>query len=393
MEHKSMKIFFIVLLINLYCLAQQEDPIQGLYSQDENIVIEAINEIISDSIYQAIPHLIDKIESEPPFIQMDILRALSFFRHESAIPHAKRIIESADELFGTDLMLNPSKARLIATVVLFNFEDYSTASYIFELIDISKPSLSRDAIVLLPFVYKKIPKLAERSISELFYAYQNSNYDKSLKYFTFSELAELNYDSFRPEIINQLKNSDYYQIRYKAFEVLNEKNYTELNNLLKYMIQNEVESSLRILAVDSLIIKFGEPSDIYFVRNHIRIEQDSIASSLMSFTLSSFIPPRPVLSTTEMINNLINYNTEMYGYGWIRDENQYSIFDVSLNKIKEYYRRPDLENLCREIFMLNDRIETSRNEDKITTEAYKFLHYHLMYIKENVEAELGNCSQ
>lgn len=197
-----MKIFFIVLLINLYCLAQQEDPIQGLYSQDENIVIEAINEIISDSIYQAIPHLIDLIESEPPFIQMDILRALSFFRHESAIPHAKRIIESADELFGTDLMLNPSKARLIATVVLFNFEDYSTVSYIFELIDISKPSLSRDAIVLLPFVYKKIPELAERSISELFYAYQNSNYDKSLKYFTFSELAELNYDSFRPEIIN-----------------------------------------------------------------------------------------------------------------------------------------------------------------------------------------------
>lgn len=388
-----MKILSLVILLNLYCFAQLEDPIQNLYSQDENIIIEAINEIISDSIYQAIPHLIDLIESEPPFIQMDFLRALSFFRHESAIPQAIRLIKNADDLFGADVMLNPYKARLMATAVLFNFENYSTASYIFEIIDIRKPSLSRDAIVLLPFVYRKIPELAERSISELLYAYLNSDYDKSLKYFTFSVLAELNYDSFQPEIINQLKNSDYYQIRYKAFEVLNEKNYTNLNNLLKYMIQNEVESSLRTLAVDSLIIKFGEPSDIYFLRNHIRIEQDSIASSLMSFALSSFIPPRPVLSTTEMINNLINYNTEMYGYGWIRDENHYSIFDVSLNKIKEYYRRPDLENLCREIFMLNDRIETGRNEDKITTEAYKFLHYHLIYIKENVETELGNCSQ
>ena len=52
-----------------------------------------------------------------------------------------------------------------------------------------------------------------------------------------------------------------------------------------------------------------------------------------------------------------------------------------------------MTQLCEIIYNLFIQIDDAVAADNLTNEGYKFMHYHVMYIKESIETELGTCEE
>ncbi|GMU97203.1 hypothetical protein [Ignavibacterium album] len=387
----------LIISVLLFCniFAQNDPIIEGL---DSNIKMKRFHTLVKiqdDSLYQYIPALRERIfnQSLPDLIQ-EMLITLDYLKAEDIVNLAEQFMIVANNFPPDDPINNPLQSKVEIQNIFFKKNIYTYAPLVFEYInrERNKNHINITVVNLLGEYLLEKPEYEQQAKNELLYIADNDSF-----YLTRNRALDYLFEKYQNEFANKyldvFLSEDSLSNRLNALKMLCKIDYQSLDSILRVVIQIDHQWIIKPTLADTLLKKYGKPIDLKTVIHQKEIEKAEIIKPALNYLIKRFIPPRPVLSTTEMINNLINYNTEMYGYGWIRDENQYSIFDVSLNKIKEYYRRPDLENLCREIFMLNDRIETSRNEDKITTEAYKFLHYHLMYIKENVETELGNCSQ
>ncbi len=113
----------------------------------------------------------------------------------------------------------------------------------------------------------------------------------------------------------------------------------------------------------------------------------------MGYCIDKFIPPRPTVSTSQMITNLIGYVGDLYQYGWLRDQQLLVVNWVdSLQTLQKFYARGNAEASCNKINGILNTIENYPHPGYyMSEEGYKFLHYHSVYIKENIESELGPC--
>ena len=162
------------------------------------------------------------------------------------------------------------------------------------------------------------------------------------------------------------------------------------NLLLKVQLIQDPSWSFRVDLADSLLIKFGEPSDLKAVIDYQPTEPDETTRSLMGFSIQEFIPPRPTVSTSEMIDNLQSFTQELLQYGWITEYSVYNLYQNKLSVIEEAYNKQKVNALC---ILLDDFLSYTEGLSRIllTIEGYKFMHYHGTYIKENVESEFGPC--
>ena len=193
-------------------------------------------------------------------------------------------------------------------------------------------------------------------------------------------------------LLDKSNNDPDWIVRDCANEMLAEINYTGLRTEYYQKLQNDIEPQVRRILADSILSLLGEPQDLKEVIDHIDIEGDEDMQIIMQYKVDKFIPPRPTVSTSEMISNLITYTKEIFKYGWIGDDETYQDYKSLLVGLKENYANSDLEGICKNIDTILENTEFQHNTSSLTEEGYKFLHYHTTYIKENIESEFGNCN-
>ena len=390
---KQIITLFFVIYLHISVLSQSMDPIQDLYSIDDKIVWSALEEIEANQIVEAIPVIIELIRGKHPVTQLRFLEVLKFFQYDDLIGLVYDFIGRSDSFNEFDPPFDPLRAKISATLLLFYLGDFSTFDYVFEYINRNKPSVAVEAVYLLPFIQKYVPAYSNDAYNELLYAYLNSAEGSNIKYFCLENLNKLNPSNFNSDLINQFTQSEVFENRIQALRLLCHNKIAGLNQILIYQLSHEGESSIRINIVDSLLVLYGLPSDLKAIIDHLPNEVNSTAYSIISYEIEEFIPPRPTVTTDEMIENLITYNRELFEYGWINIESLRTDFEASLERIQNEYRNSDLTQLCEIIYNLFIQIDDAVAADNLTNEGYKFMHYHVMYIKESIETELGTCEE
>lgn len=395
-KFKIMKTLITIILtvyMNVILLGQSNDPIQDLYSTDNAVVWEAVEQIETDQIVEAIPVIINLISQKNPITQIRFLECLHTLNYEDLIDIVYDFIDRAETFSEFDPPFDPLKAKISATLLLFYLNDFSTYDYVFEYINRSKPMVAAEAIYLLPFIYEYVPTSSNDAYNELLYGYLNSPDGSDVKYFCLENLNKLNPSDFNADLINQFSQSDIFENRIQALRLLCQNRVQGLNQILINQLSNEEEGSIRIKIVDSLLTLYGFPSELKAVIDHLPNETNSTAHSIMSFEITNFIPPRPTVATADMIENLISYNDELYAYNWITESPTYLSFSRLIEKVRAAYNSKELEDLCFNLNQIITNAEGLRGGPLLTEEGYKFLYYHTTYIKENVESELGTCEE
>lgn len=386
-----MKIIVIIILLIIPISAQNSSPIDDLYSNDDNVVWAALEDIKNENLQEAIPVIVDIISTKSPVTQIQFLETLAFFHAAEINSVAHELINRADDFAAVDPAFDPLIAKVRATSALFQVMDYSTTQYVFDLINMEYPIVSPSTTLLLPFIIENVSEYSSQAYDALVYAYQSVDKSNSLYFFIVDNLARINYNEIGDDIIDEFINNVKFESRMFSLKVLISYNTTDAESILLNQLPIDPAWSLRIAIADSLLSHFGKPLDLKTVIDYQPTEPEETAKSLMQYSIQEFIPPRPAVSTSEMIVNLDLYTDQLYQYGWITTEERYNSYKNLINQIKKFYNRSKLNELCSSLNQLLSNSFQDVQYGYITQEGYKFLYYHGIYIKENVETELGTC--
>ena len=363
-----------------------------LYSSDVHDPINAAQRIADCNLEELIPLLKERLYDENYlYAAHKILFALAKLDAENLEQITLDFIRNVDNL----TLLTPDDplgSKVYATQILFNLHNYSTIDYIFELFDRDKPQVNQTALYLFPIIAQNIPNYSLQAKNELIYAFEN-NVDTEYRSLAISFLVSLYGGEMLDDVVEMLNTSSKLSDKRQAYNLINRINDASLNSFLKDRLPIEQEWTLRILISDSLLIKFGEPSDLKAVIDYLSFETHSTVSYSISAEIENFIPPKPEgLSYNDLFLRLISYTDEMFGYDWIQNEETRDYYIQKLSNIDNVLNNNATAEACTIINeQLLPKAEQDLKEKLITTEGYKFLHYYTIYIKEEIEKEFGSC--
>ena len=391
---RDYKIFILILLkifiINVCAMGQIDPIIAALDNPDVSIRHSALIKIQDEVLEQYASALEERIFSqEEPFIIMEYLRALDIIKADNIEDIAFEFIDFADNFSTMEPTRDPLEAKVFATEVLFNVNNYSTVVYVFEILERDWPLINITAFNLLDDIVENVPQYEADAKSMLLNIVDNSD-NNDYRSYAIQHLEENYGIDLLNNYVNLFQHDSYWIVRFHCLEYLCKYNYSGLNPLLKIRLVNDAYWVLRKSIADSLLNSFGEPSDLKAVIDYQPNEPNETARSLMAYSIDDFIPPRPTVPTSEMITNLIGYTDELYQYGWITEVNVYNQYLAYLKDIEKAYSNKEKELLCEKLNEYSDYTE-GLHQSLLTEEGYKFMHYHGTYIKENVEDEFGKC--
>lgn len=287
--YKVIIILLILVFFSANICPQENDPIEDLYKYDPWVVTLALEVIQRDKLEEAVPIIVGLIEEKQPFIQLKFLETLLFFDYSEIVDISIDLISRADAFADSIPPFDPLEAKAIATGVLFTQENYSTVDYVFELFDRDKPQVNQTALYLLPIIAQSIPNYSLQAKNELLYAFEN-NVDTEYRSLAISFLVSLDGSEMLDVVVEMLNTSSKLSDKRQAYNLINRINDASLNSFLKDRLSIEQEWTLRILISDSLLIKFGEPSDLKAVIDYLPFETHSTVSYSISAEIENFIP-------------------------------------------------------------------------------------------------------
>lgn len=387
-----------LLLIFLFSQLNAQSPeelIEALYSGNSLDVALAIQAINEQRVYEALPAINELFDSQPPFLQLEFLRTLLVLEDPEVATKAGYVISIADdyENFDPPLKYNSLDAKVEATLVLLELQNYSTVDYVFERINRDRPTYDAISITALELILNNLPTYevqARLELENILTTYPDSS---SNKHEAFCILVDKYGWQLQDIIINNFENVSSLPIKIKSFEYLTRFNYSGLNSLLKERISIEEFWSFRVDIADSLLTRFGEPSDLKAVIDYQPNEPDETASSLMAYSIDNFIPPKPdTLNWLGLITKLISYTSEMYSYQWIANTQTRDYYISKLNLLKSQIESGRLKDACNTVKKyLLAQIDNDLTQNNITTEGYKFLHYYSIYIRDDFSSPFQPC--
>ena len=392
-------IFIIILYLtqSIDSLSQDsnyQECIDSLYSEDYYSKLNAIECVNALEIQDAVDILVELIEIQQPYLQLQFLNTLYVLEYGDIQTIAHDLISRADR-FDEDPEhpYDPLEAKVFATRILVNKGDFSTIEYVFDQLNGNEITIENiTAFHLLPDVMANMPNYKDEAKNILLNELYNNSVD--IRYYALTYLAEEFGEEMNDELRDKFINDNDLPTKIKALEHLCINNYSELNSLLKQQLELEEEPSLRIDIADSLLQKFGEPSDLKAVVDYQPNEPDETARSLMAYSINNFIPPKlDTLNWSGLITKLISYTEEMFQYDWIQNEETRDYYAQRLTEIYEAIENTsEIGEACS---IIDERIliqvEQDLQEQLISTEGYKFLYYYTIYIKEEIEEEYGSC--
>lgn len=303
-------------------------------------------------------------------------------------------LASLDEL-EKSILDDERYSRLVVTKILFDLGDYSTHQYVFDFVETRFEIPAIVAIQMLSRIIEQLPQFAGTAKIKLENYSKNSTL-QNMRAMAITFLVHHYGSEYVNDCISKFYDDESYIVRNTAFQLLSSLKVANLNSMLKERLTQDPNWSLRVLISDSLLKKYGEPTDLKAVVDYQPYEPDETARSLMAYSINHFVPPKPGnLGYDQMILQLISFTEELFQYEWIKEEEVYIYYYDKLNELRETIENGYIEEACGLIQEdLLDKIEVDfQSYGTLTIEGYKFLHYHTIYIKEDFEQEFGPCTQ
>jgi len=399
---KKYKIFLNFILIAILfvpkiTLSQEfcepEYIIQLLNSKVDNERAQAVDLIEGCNKIELIDDLETAFQKEKElYIKQSDLEVIYKFNSPNTLDYTYDFINSIDVL-EKDVLDDEYYSRLLATKILFDLQDYSKYKYVFDFVEnrFDRPAVL--AIIMLSRIIEQLPQFTENARLKLEDYSLNSGI-QNMRAMAITVLTNRFGAEYVDDCISKFYNDDSFIVRNTAFQLLSELNYSKLNVILREKLMDDVDWSLRVLISDSLLKKFGEPTDLKTVIDYQPNEPNETARSLMEYSTTHFIPPKPdTLNSLTMITKLVSYTDELFEYGWIKTEETRDYYVQKLNAVNEALVNNEIEESCA---IINDQLllqtEQDLKDQLITTESYKFLHHYTIYIREEIEVEFGTCN-
>jgi hypothetical protein len=388
-------ILFYTLSVNIY----SQPTVEDLDNPSPLVRSNALLQIYDLKLFEFADELEVRIFAQPePFMIDMYLRTLKEIESPNLYEITIQFMGIADDFANMNPPKDPLESKVMATDILFSFGDYSTANYVFEILERDRPQINEIALALLKEIILNVPEHEQQAKSELLYIVNNipattTGPEDFNRYNAVSYLSEIYGSEVQENVINLFRNDPFMSVRSKCLKILFDLNYQDLNQLLKERLLVDSDWPLRISIVDSLCKVFGEPSDLKAVIDYQPNEPDETAKSLMGYSIDEFIPPKPAsLNLLVKVTKLISYVSEMYSYQWIANTLTRDYYITKLNLLKRQIESSRFRDACTTVNNdLLPRIETDLTANNITIESYKFLHYYCLYIKEDFPQGIQPC--
>lgn len=390
-------IISIVFIINSLVFSQGDPILEKLDGESFSDRFEALRYIRENRLEEYIPELESRIFSqETLLLQETYLETLNALDAATTYDFAIQYYNSIDLFNPAPYVEINSKLELKARAqrIFFKNNDYSKTEDIFTYLN-DPNEMKRYGLIIhdLKTVYENVPSFQTQALDWLLIILNESN-DIYLRKTALKILNQINYAEITNICVNIISDeAEDGNLKYFASRILFDRDYSELPNILREKINSDPSDVLRWRFASGLLEYYAVPSDLKLVIDHIPNEPDEDMRGMFEIIVHRFIPPKPKnLEWDEMINNLISYTEELYQYDWIKKEEAYNYYVDRLVDLRESLYAGDLEMACS---IINERIlpqvEQDLQEELITIEGYKFLHYHTVYISESMEEVLGPC--
>jgi hypothetical protein len=395
-----MKNIVLTLFITLSFIAgvksQSDTLINYLTDPDIFKRENALSKIRQDNLTQYIPVLVENTfeQSEPVMIK-HFMETLAHLDYEDIGEIAYQFIKMSKEFENMFPIADPLEMKVVATQILFDIGDFSTVDYVLELAERDYPFNQGSRLMtvsMLGRVNEEVPAFEEEAKEILLQSVYNST-NVNVRQIAVSVLYEKYGGELVDLYIHICESDDDWAMRAWGLEILYKINYVQLNDLLRERITIDAQPGTRRWISFYLLNWFGEPADLKYVKDYLPNETDQTAILGISLDISTFIPPKPeALNWYGLATRLITYTDEMLSYEWIASEIVRAFYETKLNDIIEAVQANKIGKACNIINnTLLPTIDQHLGNNNITNEAYKFLHYYTIYIKEEIEEQFGAC--
>jgi len=349
-----------------------------------------LKQIVFYRITEAIPILESKFWGKSMTTRATYLDVIAELKSPNAVSFALALLDSAETV---DLP-NPLITKLRATKSLFKLNDYSTANYIFEwLEEYHQGRLGLEgsfAIMMLPKLLD-FPEYEEQVKEELIYVARNEGF-ADYRSLAIDALAKKYGAEFIPFLLERVREDTTSYVRWNAFINLRKLDYYELHSLILERLPLESEFIYRVFYADTLLKRYGQPSDYYFLKNYLPSENHPQAKEMIGLYFKYQKPPKQSLSfdISESIDSLISYSHQLNSFGWIGDQNYVNSLVVMLETVKSYLLNLDslsgrtgLEEYQQNVdFVFKDSLNS--NPQFVLREGWNILYWNAQYILDRL---------
>jgi len=396
-------LFVLLTASNLYAQTitpeQRQQIIRNLNDVNPFVRSAAVDDAARFGIKEAIPIIEQKIWNEGPGPMT--LRALDLLEDPNLYTIARTLIDSAQTMasrwpYARDAL----ETRVTATEYLYKFNDFSSTQYIFDYLRDTTRVERAGVFQILKSVIRNVPAYADSARKELLRIARSARLpiDRSI---ALDDLVELYGTEMFSELVNMAVNDQDPggSNRLSALHRLYELDYPELHSLLQDRLSKEVGWPYRCEIADSLLVRYGTPSDYQFVLAYQATAPNPTEKSLIGKALQAFTPPIPSPSSSilNLLDSLISYKHQTSTFGWLADKNFVKELDNHLDNARKHLTRGDSANTSKEVEQFQEKVNKEylrtvdregRNQPRdnrfVTVEGWKFLYFNAQYILDRL---------
>jgi len=285
----------IVISIILFCFTylnaqSRQEFVNNLYSDDFLLKFSSILVIEKDSIIEALPVLNELIESQSPLMQKEFLSAMASLGDPNLHEDVLAFMQRSSNFDQGEYPLDSIDANVFATSLLFSMSDFSTYYYIFASLSRTTGKVNITAFNSLGRIIDFMPE-KEDSAKQFLIDFWDNSIDNYFRSSAMRDLVERYGLEFTDRLIYTFEN-DSMPYKYAAFEFFSSFKYPGLQELLRIRLPIEQSSSFRVTISDTLLKKYGLPTDLKIVKDYQPTELNSTARSYMEHSLIKFTPPK-----------------------------------------------------------------------------------------------------
>lgn len=347
-------------------------------------------------IPEAIPYLEKNIWDQGRESVLLTLDILTYYKSPKGIPFTYQFLASIDSLNKQQRLSKKELAelRLNATNFLFQAGNYSTVTYVFDIIDLNKPKAVPNIYKTLDEIIKHVPEFEKPARDELTRIVRETN---SKDRIWALQVLEDHYGASEVPLIKQIfKTTTDEELRSQATELLLKHKDNETKDLLYERLVTDTKEYQDYAGL--ILQNYPNPYIYEWLSKSLNIIKHTGIQT--TATIDCFKPPEPdagmpVLQIICALRNLVDTS---YGYGWINNATFVSelktIVTSSMNKLLKDDSigcTMDIQNFSRVINKAYG--DTARINRLVYTQGYNFLNTYGSYILDRLPPYIPGTSK
>ena len=408
MNNRIISLLNIILIIatsSFSIFSQGQDKIMRMLdSQERHDRVLALGYIDEEKLVQYAGALEERIFLQnDAFLTYSFLQTLKYLDSPNLYSIAKKFLDTIDYYPNVNKEIDDLlEAKVTATDILIESNDFSTINYVWELIDRDKSQNKYKPILLSALAnLLYIPEYENRAKSELL-DYFNNDYFRNM---------EDGLYNFRPiilgiltkryglEIKDLLINSFLYDpagsIQAASLQYLLGLNYSGIDSLLiDRLYINESDSTIRPMVALTIATRLNTPERYYILKNYSPPIQNEHRAQGIALYIATVKPKPPKTDNlVQHIDTISAFADALLGYSWLGDLTFTSSLKSKLNQAKTYLLAGDSLSCAVQVKSFQDDVNAvykdSLNADPrfVTIEGWKFLYYNAQYILDRLPAQ------